>query len=115
MRRTSAQAQTNDHLNEQRYCNSIVSDAFSNPIITKLRQQYLELVNREAEFSVRYGRDHAAVVNLRKQISDIKSSVLNEFRRLAENMNCPIEIDKYCFPDCLERSNYVCGIKTGNS
>jgi uncharacterized protein involved in exopolysaccharide biosynthesis len=100
---TSAQAQTNDHLNEQRYCNSIIADALTtNSTITRLRQQYLELVNREAEFSVRYGKDHAAVVVLRKQISDIKSSVLNEFRRLAENMNCPIEIDKYCFPDCLE-------------
>jgi uncharacterized protein involved in exopolysaccharide biosynthesis len=96
---TSAQAQTNDHLNEQRDCNSILT----NSIITRLRQQYLELVNREAEFSVRYGKDHAAVVNLRRQISDIKSSILNEFRRIADNMNCPIEIDKYCFPDCLER------------
>jgi uncharacterized protein involved in exopolysaccharide biosynthesis len=96
---TSAQAQTNDHLNEQGDCNSILT----NPIITRLRQQYLELVNREAEFSVRYGKDHAAVVNLRRQIYDIKSSVLSEFRRLAENRNCPIEIDKYCFPDCLER------------
>jgi uncharacterized protein involved in exopolysaccharide biosynthesis len=100
---TNAQAQTNDRLNEQRYCNSIVSDALTNSIITRLRQQYLELVNREAEFSVRYGKDHAAVVNLRRQIRDIKNSILNEFRRVAENMNCPIEIDKYCFPDCLER------------
>src|SRR5258706_6614830 len=63
-----------------------VSDVLANPIITRLRQQYLELVNREADFSVRYGRDHAAVVNLRNQIRDIKNSILNEFRRLAESI-----------------------------
>ena len=60
-----------------------VSDAFSNQIITRLRQQYLELVNREADFSVRYGKDHAAVINLRNQIRDIKNSILNELKRLA--------------------------------
>jgi polysaccharide biosynthesis transport protein len=62
-----------------------VSDVLSNPIITTLRQQYLELVNREAEFSARYGKDHAAVVNLRNQIRDKRNSILNELRRLAES------------------------------
>ncbi len=71
-----------------------VSDVLSNPIITKLRQQYLELVNREAEFSVRYGKDHAAVINLRNQIRDIKNSILNELRRLAESFKSDYLISK---------------------
>jgi polysaccharide biosynthesis transport protein len=71
-----------------------VSEAFSNPIITKLRQQYLEMVNREAEYSVRYGQNHAAVVNLRKQIRDTKTSILNELRRLEESFKSEYLISK---------------------
>jgi polysaccharide biosynthesis transport protein len=72
----------------------IVSDVMTNPIITKLRQQYLELINREADFSVRYGKDHAAVVNLRNQIRDIKNSILNELKRLAEGFKSDYLISK---------------------
>ncbi len=71
-----------------------VSDLLTNPIVTKLRQQYLELVNREAEFSTRYGRDHTAVVNLRNQIRDIQNSILNELKRLAESYKSDYLISK---------------------
>ena len=49
-----------------------VSEAMSNPIISGLRSQYLDLVNREADWSARYGKNHAAVVKLRNQIRDIR-------------------------------------------
>lgn len=71
-----------------------VSDVLNNPIITKLRQQYLDLLNREVDFSARYGRDHAAVVNIRNQIRDIKRSILNELRRLAESFKSDYLISK---------------------
>jgi polysaccharide biosynthesis transport protein len=71
-----------------------VSDALNNPIITKLRQQYLELVNREAEWSKRFGRDHLAVVNLRNQIREIRDSIFQELRRYAETYKSDYEIAK---------------------
>jgi succinoglycan biosynthesis transport protein ExoP len=71
-----------------------VSDALNNPIITKLRQQYLELVNREAEWSKRFGRDHLAVVNLRNQIHEIRDSIFDELRRYAETYKSDYEIAK---------------------
>ena len=61
-----------------------VSDTLNNPIIPKLRSQYVELANREADWSARYGRDHLAVVNLRNQLREVHASVLDEFRRVAE-------------------------------
>src|SRR5215472_396596 len=42
-----------------------VSEAMSNPIIQQLRSKYLDLVNREAELSVRVGKNHSSVANLR--------------------------------------------------
>jgi succinoglycan biosynthesis transport protein ExoP len=62
-----------------------VADALSSPIITKLRSQYLDLVNREADWSKRYGRNHLAVVNLRNQIREIRSSIIEELKRIAES------------------------------
>ena len=41
-----------------------VADTLSNPIVTQLRTRYLELVNREANWSRKYGANHLAVVNL---------------------------------------------------
>ena len=61
-----------------------VSDATSNPIINSLRQQYLEYARREEDFKTRFGNDHQAVVNLRARMREVRTSILDEVRRLAE-------------------------------
>jgi succinoglycan biosynthesis transport protein ExoP len=74
--------------------NETISDTLSNPIITKLRTQYLELVNREADWSVRYGKNHSAVVNLRTQISEIRRSIADELDRILETYKSEYAIAK---------------------
>lgn len=69
-----------------------VSDALNNPIIVKLRSQYLELTNREAVWAREYGKDHLAVVNLRRQIRDILGSIDDELRRIGETYKSEYEI-----------------------
>jgi polysaccharide biosynthesis transport protein len=71
-----------------------VAEAMSNPIITKLREKYLELVNREADWSVRYGKNHQAVVNLRNQIRDARKSIYNELGRIEEVWKSDLEVAK---------------------
>ena len=71
-----------------------VSDTLSNPIITKLRQQYLEFVNREADWSVKYGKNHAAVASLRKQMQEIRNSIQDELERIAETYKSDFAIAK---------------------
>ncbi|WP_271526108.1 AAA family ATPase [Bradyrhizobium sp. CCBAU 25338] len=63
---------------------AIGPEVLQSQIINNLRQQYLEMTRREADWSVRYGRDHVAVVNLRGRIRDIRTSILEEVKRLAE-------------------------------
>jgi polysaccharide biosynthesis transport protein len=70
------------------------SDALSNPIIINLRQQYLENARREVEYSARLGRDHLAVVNLRTQMKGIRTSILDEVRRLAGSSRSDFEVAK---------------------
>ena len=66
----------------------------SNPIITQLANQYLDLMNREADWSVRYGKNHTAVVNLRNQIRDIRRSIRDELGRIEETLRSEYEIAK---------------------
>jgi exopolysaccharide transport family protein len=60
------------------------SDLLASPIITSLRQQYLDLQRRENEYAAKFGKDHLAVVNLRNRMRDIRRSILQEVRRLTE-------------------------------
>jgi polysaccharide biosynthesis transport protein len=69
-------------------------DSVSSPIINNLRTQFLELVRREREWSARFGRDHAAVVNLRAKMHDLRSSIQDEVRRLAEASRSELDIAK---------------------
>jgi succinoglycan biosynthesis transport protein ExoP len=68
------------------------SDALSNPIINTLRQQYLEYARREAEWSSELGKNHLAAVNLRTRMGGIRTSILDEVRRLAETSRSDFEV-----------------------
>jgi capsular exopolysaccharide synthesis family protein len=69
-------------------------DAINSPILTNLRQQYLDLSRREADYSAQYGRDHQAVVNLRKKLRDLRASTFAEIRRMAETFKSEYAIAK---------------------
>jgi polysaccharide biosynthesis transport protein len=62
-----------------------VSDALKNPIISSLRQKYLELENRAADWTARFGANHQAVIHLREQQREIRNSIHSELQRLAES------------------------------
>ncbi|MGN8546634.1 polysaccharide biosynthesis tyrosine autokinase [Bradyrhizobium sp. 13971] len=77
-----------------------VADTLNNQVITKLRSQYLELANREADWSSRYGYNHLAAVNLRNQMREIQSSIVDELKRLAESYKSDYAI-------ALQRQNEI--------
>ena len=60
------------------------SDVLNSPIITSLRQQFLELARRESEYSARFGANHLSVVNMRTRMQELRSSIFDEVHRLAE-------------------------------
>jgi polysaccharide biosynthesis transport protein len=71
-----------------------VSEAMSSTIITALRTKYLDLVNREADWSTRFGKNHNAVVVLRNQIRDIRRSIGDELGRIEEQFKSEYELAK---------------------
>ncbi|MBW7971551.1 polysaccharide biosynthesis tyrosine autokinase [Bradyrhizobium sp. BR 10289] len=69
-----------------------VTDSLRNDVITRLRQQYLDLSAREADWSKRYGPQHLAVVNIRNQMREIRKSITDELRRIGESYKSDLEI-----------------------
>jgi polysaccharide biosynthesis transport protein len=96
-RLVAARAQSSDILARLTRINSIVStwnsnattvddsisDELGSTILTSLRQQYLDLSRKEAEYSAQYGRDHRAVVNMRNRLRELRASTFEELRRIA--------------------------------
>ena len=80
-----------------------VADTLNAPIVTQLRTRYLELVNREANWSQKYGANHLAVLNLRNQIRDARGSILDELKRLRESYLSNYEIAKQQAQDLKKR------------
>jgi succinoglycan biosynthesis transport protein ExoP len=71
-----------------------VTDTLKNEVVSKLRSQYLELAARQADWSIRYGPDHLAVVNLRNQLREIRNSIFEELKRLGETYKSDYAIAK---------------------
>jgi polysaccharide biosynthesis transport protein len=80
----------------------IVTDALSNPVITRLRQQFLDDQNRESEWSTRYGSDHQAARNLRAEMAALQRAIWDEVSRIAESYKSELQITK-TQEDSIER------------
>ncbi|MBR0903877.1 polysaccharide biosynthesis tyrosine autokinase [Bradyrhizobium liaoningense] len=79
---------------KQEVPDAAVADSLRNEVITKLRSQFLDMANREAVWSSRYGRDHLAAVNLRTQMQEIRRSIADELRRIGESYMSDYKIAK---------------------
>jgi polysaccharide biosynthesis transport protein len=72
----------------------VVTDALSNPVITRLRQQFLDDQNKESEWSARYGPDHQAARNLRGEMAALQRAIWDEISRIAESYKSELQIAK---------------------
>lgn len=81
------------------------SDVLTSPIITSLRQQYLELARRESEYSARFGANHLSVVNLRTRMQELRSSIFDEVHRLAETTRSDYNVAKQREQDLEKQLN----------
>src|ERR1700683_867969 len=71
-----------------------VADTLHNDVITKLREQYLEIEARQSLWAAKYGANHLAVVNLRNQMGELRRSIYEELKRTAETYQSDYEIAK---------------------
>jgi exopolysaccharide transport family protein len=86
--------QRSDNKGNLRIPDPVVTDALSNPVITKLRQQFLDDQSKEAEWSSRYGSEHQAAKNLRAEMAGLQRAIWDEISRIAESYKSELQIAK---------------------
>lgn len=69
-----------------------VADALKNETIVKLRGQYVDMASKESIWSMKYGSDHLAAVNLRRQMAEIKKNIIDELKRIQESYKSDYDI-----------------------
>jgi polysaccharide biosynthesis transport protein len=74
--------------------NATVADSLSNVVVTKLREKYLDDVNKAADWSARFGPNHLPTINLQNQMRGILASIREELVRLGETYKSDLEIAK---------------------
>jgi succinoglycan biosynthesis transport protein ExoP len=83
-----------ENLDPKAAATATVTEALQNTVITQLRQQYLDLAQRESLFSSRYGDSHLAVVNLRNRMQEIRHSITDELKQIAGAYKSDYDIAK---------------------
>ena len=61
-------------------------EMLNNTLTNKLLEQYLELSNREAEYSERFGADHKATQKLHQRLEEAKTGLINDMERLSQSL-----------------------------
>lgn len=69
-----------------------VADALKNDTIVKLRGQYVDMASKESIWAMKYGSDHLAAVNLRRQMAEIKKNIQDELKRIQESYKSDYDI-----------------------
>ncbi|MFK4560618.1 polysaccharide biosynthesis tyrosine autokinase [Bradyrhizobium ottawaense] len=69
-----------------------VADALKNETIVKLRAQYVDMASKESIWAMKYGADHLAAVNLRRQMAEIKKNITDELKRIQESYKSDYDI-----------------------
>jgi len=69
-----------------------VTDSLHNDVITKLREKYLEMDARASEWAAKYGAHHLAVVNLRNQMAEVRRTIYEEFKQIAQTYRSSYDI-----------------------
>ncbi|MCP2131427.1 UNVERIFIED_ORG: succinoglycan biosynthesis transport protein ExoP [Bradyrhizobium japonicum] len=69
-----------------------VADALKNDTIVKLRGQYVDMASKESIWAMKYGADHLAAVNLRRQMAEIKKNIQDELKRIQESYKSDYDI-----------------------
>jgi succinoglycan biosynthesis transport protein ExoP len=79
-------------VNASQNTDAAVTDALDNALIVRLQERYMDLVQQQNDLAARYGEGHRTVVALGREISQNRSDMSLELRRLEETYKSEYEI-----------------------
>ncbi len=69
-----------------------VPDSLANPVITDLREKYLNASKLEAQLESKLGSGHLQVINLRREMAEFERLIYEELQRIAESYRSDAEV-----------------------
>ncbi len=69
-----------------------VTDSLGSPVITDLRQKYLQKSKMAEELESKVGSGHMQVVSLRREMDDYQHQIFEELKRIAETYRSEVEV-----------------------
>ncbi|MGD0642114.1 MAG: GumC family protein, partial [Roseiarcus sp.] len=69
-----------------------VPDSLANPVITELREKYLNASKLEAQLESKLGGGHLQVINLQKEMEEFQRLINEELQRIAESYRSEAEV-----------------------
>lgn len=81
-----------DEIMKQDIPDASVADSLHSEVIVRLRNDYLDKAAKERIWAARYGEQHLAAANLRIQMAEIRRSITDELRRIAESNKSDYEV-----------------------
>ena len=70
----------------------IVSDALSDGVVSKLREQSAELTQRESELEAKLGPNHDAVIKTKADLKGVEASLYAEILRISQTLQSNYEV-----------------------
>ncbi|MBC7635908.1 MAG: hypothetical protein H7251_09935 [Acetobacteraceae bacterium] len=70
----------------------VITDTAPNSVMTRLRQQYVDAVRRNAELTARQGPNHAAVILQRAEVAELQRGIQTELARMTETYRGDFEV-----------------------
>ncbi len=70
----------------------IVSDALSDGVVSKLREQSAELTQRESELEAKFGPNHDAVIKTKADLKGVEASLYAEILRISQTLQSNYEV-----------------------
>ncbi|WP_407192941.1 polysaccharide biosynthesis tyrosine autokinase [Bradyrhizobium sp. STM 3566] len=89
---TKARLDRMNSILKQEIPDASVADALKNETIVKLRAQYVDMASKEAIWASKYGHEHLAAVNLRRQMDEIRKNITDELKRIQESYKSDYDI-----------------------
>ncbi len=69
-----------------------VPDSLANPVVTDLREKYLNASKVEAQLESKLGSGHLQVINLRREMQEFQRLIYEELQRIAESYRSDAEV-----------------------
>jgi succinoglycan biosynthesis transport protein ExoP len=107
-----------DHIRgiiDNKQTNAAISEELSSPVITELRNHYLDTSKRRNDFIAKVGANHVQAIGLEREMQGYEAQIFEELGRIAATYQSDLEIAKKREQSLSESLASLAGTSAGDS